>query len=202
MIQTAAQVVPLKLNTEKAGRELAIKYGVQGLPTIIFVDAAGKKVDGWSGYLPADQFRTKLNQVTLASVMQAQADLRKDPNDGKAAGELALAQSVRGEFEAAEESLKVAVKNAASGPSIGRAYLNVGEHHRQSKQLEAAIAAFKQADRKGRDGLVRAHAKLRLMECYEAAGDKVRQTETAKALLKQDGAPAEYVAAARKVLEP
>ncbi len=202
MIQTAAQVVPLKLNTEKDGRELAAKYGVQGLPTILFVDATGKKADGWSGYLPPDEFRTKLNQVTLATLMQAQADLRKNPGDGKAAGELALAQSVRGEFEAAEESLQTAVKNAASGPNVGRAFLNVAENHRANKRLDAAIKAFKEADRTGREALIRAHAKLRLMECYETTGDKAKKREVARALSKLEGAPPEYVEAARKALEP
>lgn len=50
-----------KIDAEKGeGVDLAKQYGVKGYPTIIFANADGTEIDRIYGYLPAEQFLTKM----------------------------------------------------------------------------------------------------------------------------------------------
>lgn len=55
-----ATFVPLKLDAEKEGRELAQKYEVKSYPTYVIVDGEGKKVTSFSGAMDGDKFVDKL----------------------------------------------------------------------------------------------------------------------------------------------
>jgi thioredoxin-related protein len=57
--------VSLKINPEKSrtGMDLARKFGTRGYPHIVFLDAEGKKVADIVGYLPADDFGKKLDEI-------------------------------------------------------------------------------------------------------------------------------------------
>lgn len=55
--------VPLKLDAEKEGAELAKKYGVKAYPTYIVVDATGKQVAKFSGYMDGPKF---IDEVKVA----------------------------------------------------------------------------------------------------------------------------------------
>jgi thiol:disulfide interchange protein len=50
------KVVPLSLNVEGDGRELSNEYRVDGLPTIIVLDAGGRELGRIPGYMPPDSF--------------------------------------------------------------------------------------------------------------------------------------------------
>jgi thiol:disulfide interchange protein len=50
------KVVPLSLNVEGDGKELSNEYRVDGLPTIIVLDAAGREIGRIPGYMPPDSF--------------------------------------------------------------------------------------------------------------------------------------------------
>ena len=50
------RVVPLSLNVEGSGRELSNEYQVDGLPTIIVLDAGGRELGRIPGYMPPDSF--------------------------------------------------------------------------------------------------------------------------------------------------
>jgi thiol:disulfide interchange protein len=56
-------VVPLKLDAERDGRELAERFGVDGYPTIIFLDGSGDEVGRISGLLPAGPFLEEFEDV-------------------------------------------------------------------------------------------------------------------------------------------
>ncbi len=58
--------ISVKINPEKtaANAKLAKQFGVNGYPHIAFVDKTGKKVAEIVGYLPADQFLKRLNQIS------------------------------------------------------------------------------------------------------------------------------------------
>ena len=50
------KVVPLSLNVEGDGKELSNEYRVDGLPTIIVLDAGGREIGRIPGYMPPDSF--------------------------------------------------------------------------------------------------------------------------------------------------
>lgn len=48
--------VPIRLDAEGRGREVASRYGVDRYPTVVFLDATGVEVDRILGFLPPDRF--------------------------------------------------------------------------------------------------------------------------------------------------
>jgi len=50
------KVVPLSLNVDGDGKELSNEYRVDGLPTIIVLDAGGRELGRIPGYMPPDSF--------------------------------------------------------------------------------------------------------------------------------------------------
>lgn len=57
--------IAVKLNPEKSqkNRKIAGGFDVNGYPTIIFVGTDGKQVDRIGGYVPAEEFLKKLNEI-------------------------------------------------------------------------------------------------------------------------------------------
>ena len=55
--------VPLKLDAEAEGQELAKKFGVRAYPTYVILNAEGEKVADFSGSMPGDKFVDKLQSV-------------------------------------------------------------------------------------------------------------------------------------------
>jgi thioredoxin-related protein len=63
VIQLAEQFVPLKLDAEQAGQELAERHGVEGYPTILFINRSGKVVGEIGGYMPPGPFAARMQQI-------------------------------------------------------------------------------------------------------------------------------------------
>jgi len=76
-----------KIDAEKGeGPDLAKKYGVQGYPTIVFVDGNGDEVDRIVGYMPAKDFLKRIMEFnegtnTFGSLSKI---LKDNPDDVKA----------------------------------------------------------------------------------------------------------------------
>ena len=58
------EVVPLKIDVDHGGRELARRWRVSGLPTILIVSADGKELGRIPGYLPAKDFLAEVRRST------------------------------------------------------------------------------------------------------------------------------------------
>lgn len=58
-----AKFIPVKLDAEKEGLELSRKYGVKAYPTYVLIDAGGKEVAKFSGYMDGPKFIEKVNAV-------------------------------------------------------------------------------------------------------------------------------------------
>lgn len=58
VIETAKKMVSVKLNpeTSEEGEEIAKKYGVQGYPTILFINADGFVLENVGGYVEGEKF--------------------------------------------------------------------------------------------------------------------------------------------------
>jgi thiol:disulfide interchange protein len=61
------QVVPLSLNVENEGKELSNEYRVDGLPTIIVLDAGGQELGRIPGYIPPESFLERVESFLQQS---------------------------------------------------------------------------------------------------------------------------------------
>lgn len=67
MNELLAQVVPVGLNTdEQEGKEMSDKWGVQGIPAILFLDADGNEVHRFVGFRSPDEFVTEFETAMKA----------------------------------------------------------------------------------------------------------------------------------------
>ena len=109
-------MVALKLDAEREGRELALRYGVTSYPTVVFVDSQGNEVERILGYHPPRQFLELLQDIRLGDTFTAcLARLEEDPADLDA-----LERAVEGFLERSDpESAMARIE----------AYHATGEHH-------------------------------------------------------------------------
>ena len=61
------RVVPLSLNVEGSGRDLSNEYRVDGLPTIIVLDAGGREIGRIPGYMPPESFLKRVEGILQQS---------------------------------------------------------------------------------------------------------------------------------------
>ncbi len=59
-------VIPVKVNAEKGGEDVARRYAVEGFPTILFVDANGQVVKRIDGYVDADEMLRTIQALPRA----------------------------------------------------------------------------------------------------------------------------------------
>ncbi len=57
--------VPVRLDAEGEGRELAQKFGVNSYPTVVFLDHRGHEVHRIGGYLEPQEFLRELEKANL-----------------------------------------------------------------------------------------------------------------------------------------
>jgi thioredoxin-related protein len=77
-----AKFVPIKLNGEKGGAELAASFGVDSYPTLIFLDPDGNEMDRILGYLPPDRFLRRVGRIRTGDTFLAcLRDLEEDPGN-------------------------------------------------------------------------------------------------------------------------
>jgi thioredoxin-related protein len=68
VVDLAKKFITLKMNTDtKAGSDLAKKYGVEAIPTLLFMNASGKRLHEFVGFKPPEDFikdmKTALKQA-------------------------------------------------------------------------------------------------------------------------------------------
>ena len=61
------KVVPLSLDVDGDGRELSNEYRVDGLPTIVVLDAGGEEIGRIPGYMPPDSFLERVESFLQQS---------------------------------------------------------------------------------------------------------------------------------------
>ena len=77
--------VPMKVNGEKGGAELAASFGVDSYPTLIFLDPDGNEMDRILGYLPPDRFLRRVRRIRTGDTFIAcLKDLEEDPGNVEA----------------------------------------------------------------------------------------------------------------------
>ncbi len=110
-----AAVVPLKVNAEKGGEELAKQYAVDGYPTVVFVNAQGDEVDRIVGFLPPEDFAEQMKRIRTGDTFAACLKrLDADPADAGA-----LERGIEGLLERSDLSGAVARLEAFAAAAPG-----------------------------------------------------------------------------------
>jgi len=124
VVRKAEEFVAVKVNTEGNRREaeIAIRYEVQSLPTILFLSPEGHQVHRLNGFQGPGQFPRTLDQALEIArrILPLEAAIEKNPND---AGALAgLGQHLYEEefYEESRELLSRAIKVDRDEPAPSR----------------------------------------------------------------------------------
>lgn len=217
MIKLTEQVVPVKINGGE-DRETSKKFKVRGWPTILFVNAQGKRVDKIVGYLPPDKFSEKLKNVI--TIHQELAGMKSkfdgDPSDLEMGSKLAAAYASSGVESLAK---KVIGKLEDADPKnekgfLTEPYMAMGDFFLDEKEEEkTAIKWFTKAVESGREPAGIAQARWRMANAYydsrtdntvksKKFGEKLKSAEEqVNILLAMEGAPDELKAQAKDLAE-
>lgn len=202
VIGLSNRVVSLKTDAEKEGKDLAKKYGVQGYPTILFLDPKGVVVGKIGGYMPPAGFADELVKVTenYAAYPKLQATLKARPADGEANARMAAILASRDQIEKAEACLTAAGKAGYKGEHLAGAYNAVGDHYQLANDAKKAIGFFLKALPVAPNDKVKSYSLISLAYCCQMSGDTAGIRKHATALLGLKGADPEYIKMARQML--
>lgn len=156
VVSETSHVVPVKLNAEKEGADLAKKYGVNGYPTIVFTDAKGNLVSKVVGYEEPPQFKSDVATAVDAyqNTSTYQDRLAKDPNDAEANERLAVIYAKQGNADKAAPLVTAAERLdpnnkvgllAKALNCMGDYYQNAGDADGIKKSLDCYTRARKAA---------------------------------------------------------
>lgn len=202
VVQLAKQVVPVRMNAEKEGRTSAMKYGVTGFPTILFLTPQGNVAGRIGGYLPAGPFAAVLQQQIdhFRAMPVLEARLRANPGDAEAAARLVVIYANQGRKAEARTLLDRAAKGNGRSGLLARAYNAVADTYQEEGQLDRAIALFQKAVQTARHPADIAYAHVSMGACYLARGQFQQAIPPLEAALATPGAPQELQSAAQQML--
>lgn len=199
------QVVPLKLNAEKEGAEVAKKYRVRGYPTVLFVDSEGTVVGKIVGYLPPDAFSKQFTQVVESNKALPELLKRVQDNagDADALARLAIIYAQRDDEAKATGMLSAAEKADPRNQSglLGSACNAVGDMFQNADQFQKAITFFRKTVKLSKKPEEVSYARLSIAVCYLSMRDTKRALSELEAVAKMKDAPADDRETARRLLE-
>lgn len=173
------QFVPVKLDAEHAGKQVAAKYKVNGFPTIIFLDPSQASSEGGGlvskivGYLPPDSFAGQLENVKLVQERpQLEEQHKLHPDDVATLGKLVVAYHIGEDDTRArkllEEAEKVDPDNAQG--HLTAALNAVADSYQTAHEFDKAIPLFRKAAKTGRGASEIAYARESIAACYLEQG--------------------------------
>lgn len=136
VVREMADLLCLAVDKEtEAGGALAQRYGVAPLPTVMFLDAEGQVLDAIVGYVPADEFLQRAQNVkrgigTLPALRKAVAD---SPDDLFKRFDLAIRLRQVGAPDAARELARV---RQMVNQGIGYDRKSIDDHWRLARSWE------------------------------------------------------------------
>lgn len=203
MVKLAAQLVPLKVNAEKEGVDLAKTYKVQGYPTILFLNAEGKVRGEIGGYLPPEEFSIEMQKFIELNAMYPK--LLEESKSANASGEsfakLAWTYGSWKETKEAEASLAKAESKKYKGEYLAKACNAIGDIYQMSEEIDKAIPLFKKADSSAVKAEDRSYAKISLLFCYLSKQDVANAKRMCNEIIKMKDAVKSHVETAKEILK-
>ena len=203
-MQASEQLVPVRLDAEKEGKDVAKKYGVTGYPTILFLNTSGDVEGKIGGYMPPESFAPEMTKyIKLHSEFpKVLAKYNGGDHSEATLATLAWAYSGRGNAAKGEEFLGLAEK-AAKGtvtPELARAYNAVADHYQESNQFAKAIPYFEKAERSS-DADATTYARISIAVCYLSQQKNAEGIKELKAVVAMPNATPSYKKQAEDMLK-
>jgi thioredoxin-like negative regulator of GroEL len=124
VVKAARDFVAVKVNSEGRSAEIraAARYGVESLPTIVFLAPSGRMLFRAEGYQKAATFAEILHRLTgmAADLVAADQTLAQKPNDPEALAKLGVYLFDQEIFEDSRDLLRKAAANDAQRPAPER----------------------------------------------------------------------------------
>lgn len=199
------QVVPLRLNAEKEGAEVARKHNVRGYPTVLFLDPDGNRIAKIVGYLPPDAFAKQFTLIVDShkALPELLERAQQNPQDTEALTRLAMVYALREDQAKAIEMLKAAEKADPRNRSglLGQAYNAVGDLFQNARQFQKAISYFRKVATLSKKPEEVSYARLSMAVCYLSMADTKSATRELEATAKMKEAPAADREMAQRLLQ-
>ncbi len=206
VVQQSEKFIPIKLNAEKDpdGVRLAKKFGVNGYPTIVFIDSQEKLAFKVVGYEPAKDFAASMERAATIrqDLSKYKAELNSNPKSYDGLIGMATLEAARGNTDAAVGYVDQAA-HVRTGTSEGRlldAYNAVGDAYQNDNQFDKAISYFSKAIVPGFDKQS-TYARISIAVCYLSSNRVAEAKPYAEAVLKVPNAPKEYTDQAQQILK-
>lgn len=199
VISTLKSVVPVKVNAEKEGRSLAMKYRVQSFPTFLFMDASGVVFGQAVGMMNDRQFSDSVKEIAsrFNDYKTGTAKLRMNANDGEALALLSYVNAARGEASLAEAQAEKSLKVGFRGPKLASAFVTLGDFHRINRKQAIALGFYKKALIPKGSPRDLAYAHYAVSALSADTGKIAEAKKHVKLALAVKGAPKEIVQAAK-----
>lgn len=204
------QVVPLKINVEKSkDKELAKKYRVTALPTLLCIDPDGNVLESELGFKSPEQMVGWVRKVSgkyAAKHKQPDAgpnleeQLKKNPDSGELNARYAVQKLESGKIDEAKVAIAKAEAAKYAGAPLVEAYIALGARYQTSRDFDQALVVYKKADKIAKDPELRSGAKLGLMDSHDGLHDEAQAKKLAREIIALKGANPEHVEAAKKYL--
>ncbi len=210
VIKQMEQVVPFKINVDKSkDKDLAKKYRVTALPTLLCVDTDGNILDSDLGFKKPDQmigwlkknvgkYAAHHKEPGLDAKLEAQ--LKKEPRNGEVNARLALLRLEAGKVEEAKALIATAEAVKYDGKPLFDAYVSLGDRQHTAREFDLALITFEKADKIAKQPDQHSAAKVGLMDAHDGLHDEDAAKKVAKDIIKLKGAAPEHIEAAKKYL--
>jgi thioredoxin-like negative regulator of GroEL len=184
VVKVAADFVPVKLNAEGDGADVAQKYRahISGFPTILFVNAEGKVEGKIGGYLPAPRFAETMGQLLAMhrEIPVLKRNFASDPNDLKSAAKLTAVFAQQDDLPAAAATLDRVMKLDPANEQgyLAKSAILVGQMRANRNDFKQALPLFQKAVQVARTPEDAGYGRLNIAVSYLAQKDlKSAKTE-------------------------
>jgi thioredoxin-related protein len=221
-----SQFVPVRLNAEQDGAALATRFGVNGYPTILFVDSQWHEVHRIVGYEPASDFAAELNQVANAAGVRPAAtavsqwtappsglsdktiplglmsDQVVDPYAGMAPRQaIARANNFLDRHNYAEaDAIAMSLTKQGKGAWLPDLYNRLGDVADAHNQADAAWGWYVLTTKSTTDVPDLAHAYLKIGQYYASIDNAALARANLESVIGLANAPADVTAQAQTIM--
>jgi tetratricopeptide (TPR) repeat protein len=178
-------LVPVKVNAEEEGVELAQKYGVTGYPTIVFVDAEGEKIGTSVGFMPKEDFLPVITMATkvMERVPELKRTLATNPTV-EAHLEMMEIAEFKTDWTLAAEHLTGAVALGHETENLSERYFLFGDNLVRASEFEKSLEIFDEALSHATADIDRAFALAGMAYANANLGNDEKATEYAAQILE------------------
>ncbi|HLO98231.1 MAG TPA: thioredoxin family protein [Fimbriimonas sp.] len=201
VIKQAQAYIPLKLDAEKEGKNLAAKYKVHAYPHFIFVNPDGTTKGSVLGFQDETGFLEKVKVILLpkSEMERLTAALKANPNDGPANCGMAMLLLEQGKLEEADKRLSTAATSGYKGADLAAGLSQLA--YAMSTSNPKRMMELYQASIKLKDRNSLSITYERIMQWAAQNGNIATMVATAEDILKSEHISPELMSKAEKLIK-